>query len=261
MTNNIFTDFEDNREYTARLLDSIPSAVALFTISSEIKFIHFNHVAEELLGYGEGQLISLTDGNPMELFHPDHENHVMSQLIAAMMQGQMLNYNCQMRCGDGTYKWINMAARLVQQKNGTLYYQSVLTPIKEPDNIMLQGFHALIVMGDDKDGQMLMELIEHYGGTCDIYKRGGDALERFTDSDDGFYSCAFIGCRMKDMNGFEMAKDIRFSEHPQAKTIPLLLVTDTADHAEEAVDIGITAYIRKPLSPKKITKWLKTLNK
>lgn len=263
MANNIFTDFEEKREYTIELLDNLPSAVCLFTISSEIKFIHFNRVAEELLGYGSGELLQLTAEDPMHLFHPDHENHVFSELIAAMLQGQMLNYNCQLRCGDGTYKWANIAARLVQQKSGTLYYQSVITPIKEPDNILLQGFHGLIVMGDENDSRLLTELIEHYGGTCDVYKRGGDALERFTDSDDGFYSCIFIGCRMKDMNGFEMAKDIRHSCHPQAKSLPLLLLTDEADseNVQEAGDVGITAYIRKPLSPKKITKWLKTLNK
>ena len=261
MTNNIFTDFDEKREYTIELLDNLPSAVCLFTISDEIRFIHFNKTAEELLGYESGELLTLTTDDPMQLFHPDHENHVFSELISAMLQGQMLNYNCQLRCSDGTYKWANIAARLVQQKSGTLYYQSVITPIKEPDNIMLQGFHALIVMGDEKDSNMLTELIEHYGGTCDVYKRGIDAFDRFTDSDDGFYNCIFIGCRMKDINGFELAKDVRFSNHPQAKSIALLLISEDSEVAEEAVDIGITAYIRKPLSPKKITKWLKTLNK
>lgn len=263
MTNNIFTDFEENREYTIQLLDNLPSAVSLFTISDEIRFIHFNRVAEELLGYKSGELLTLTADDPMQLFHPDHENHVFSELIAAMMQGNMLNYNCQLRCAEGSYKWANIAARLVQQKSGTLYYQSVITPIKEPDNIMLQGFHALIVMGDSQDSTMLTKLIEHYGGTCDIYNRGIDALERFESSDDGFYNCIFIGCRMKDMNGFELAKDIRHSRHPQAKSLPLLLLTDekVSENAQEAVDVGITAYIRKPLSPKKITKWLKKLHK
>lgn len=263
MTNNIFTDFEKNREYTTKLLNNLPSAVCLFTISSEIRFVHFNKVAEELLGYGSGELLAVTADNPMQLFHPDHENHVFSELISAMLQGQMLNYNCQLRCGDGSYKWANIAARLVQQKSGTLYYQSVITPIKEPDNIMLQGFHGLIVMGDDKDGNMLCQLIEHYGGTCDIYKRGIDALERFETSDDGFYNCIFIGCRMKDMNGFELAKDMRHCSHSQAAALPLFLLTDESDteNIREAGAIGLTAYIRKPLSPKKITKWLKTLNK
>lgn len=94
-------------------------------------------------------------------------------------------------------------------------------------------------------------------------KHGIDSLERFETSDDGFYNCIFIGCRIKDMNGFELAKDIRNSRHPQAGSLPLLLLTDTSDseNTQEAVDIGITAYIKKPLSPKKITKWLKKLHK
>lgn len=261
MTNNIFTEFEERREYTEKLLDNLPSAVCLFTVSSEIKFIHFNRAAEELLGYGHGQLVRLTADDPMELFHPDHINNVFSEIIAAMRQGNMLNYNCRLRCADGSYKWANIAARLIHQKNGTLYYQSVLTPIKEPDNIMLQGFHALIAMGDTEESAMLSQLIEHYGGTFNAYTRGLEALDRFESSDDGFYNCIFIGCKIKDMNGFEVAKDIRHSDHPQARSIPVLLLTDDAENGQAAMDVGITAYIRKPLSPKKITKWLKTLNK
>ena len=130
MTNNIFTDFEERKEYTIELLDNLPSAVCLFTISSEIRFIYFNRAAEDLLGYGSGGLAIMTAEDPMKLFHPDHENLVFSELIAAMMQGQMLNYNCQLRCCDGSYQWANIAARLVKQKSGTLYYQSVITPIK-----------------------------------------------------------------------------------------------------------------------------------
>ncbi len=263
MTNNIFIDFEEKRDYTIQLLNNLPSAVCLFTISSEIRFLHFNRAAEDLLGYENGELAALTADDPMALFHPDHENHVFSELIAAMLQGQMLNYNCQLRCADGSYKWANISARLVQQKSGTLYYQSVITPIKEPDNIMLQGFHALIAMGDDKESSMLSRLIEHYGGTCDVFDHGLDAFDRFENSDDGFYQCIFIGCRMKDINGFEMAKDIRHAAHPQSGLMPLILMTDEndAENIQEAGDVGITAYIRKPLSPKKITKWLKTLNK
>ncbi len=260
---NIFTDFETRKEYTIELLDNLPSAVCLFTISSEIRFIHFNRTAEELLGYSSGELLTLTADEPMNLFHPEQENQVFSELISAMLQGSMLNYNCQLRCADGTYKWVNIAARLVQQKSGTLYYQSVITPIKEPDNIMLQGFHALIAMGDEAEITTLSNLIEHYGGTCDIYSRGIDALERFESSEDGFYQCVFIGCRMKDMNGFEMAKDIRHSSHSQAGSLPLLLLTDETDleNVQDVGDVGFTAYIRKPFSPKKIKTWLKTLNK
>lgn len=263
MTNNIFNDFEENRDHTIELLDGISSAVSLFTVSSEIKFIHFNKAAEDLLGYGSGQLLHLVKEDPMKIFHPDHVDNILDKIIAAMIQGHMFNYDCQLLCADGSYKWANIAARLVQHRNSTLYYQSVLTPIKEPENIMLQGFHGLIAMGDKDESSLLTQLIEHYGGTCEAGSRGLEALEKFEASDDCYYQCIFIGCRMKDINGLELAKDIRHCGHPQAASIPILLMADETDseNVQEAGDIGVTAYLRKPLSPKKIKTWLKSLNK
>ncbi len=263
MTNNIFRDFEENRDKTIELLDGITSAVSLFTVSSEIRFLHFNKAADEMFGYTKGGLIDLTAEDYTGLFHPDYVDSLYGEIIATMRDGKIFNYNCQVLCADGSYKWINLSAQLVQQSNGTLYYHGVLTPIEEPADIKLKGLHALIAAGEKNDRNQLTELIEKYGGTCDTFQRGLDALDSFLSSEDRFYNCILIGCRMTDVNGFELAKEIRHGSHPQATSVPLLLMTDDTDAEtlQEIGDIGITAYLRKPINPAKITKWLRALKR
>jgi len=56
--------------------------------------------------------------------------------------------------------------------------------------------------------------------------------------------------RMPVMDGYEAARRIRASRHPQARTIPILAMTANAfpDDVRKCLDAGMTAHIPKPLS-------------
>lgn len=259
MAKTIFDDFEKNREYTIERLNKIPSAISLFSVSSEIRFLHFNKSADKMLSYEPGGLMKITASDPLKILHHDHIDQFYSEIISTMRDGRFFNYNCRLLCADGTYKWINISAELVRQSGGTLYYHGVLTEIPEPDNILLRGLHALIASEDDSDRIQLSHLIEEKGGTCDTFEYGTDVLERFETSEPGFYQCILVGNRMKDINGLELIKDIRFCRHPQASTIPLILLIDDiskgsneedthSDILEEAKSFSITSVLSKPLN-------------
>lgn len=263
MTQNIFNDFEQNRDHTIELLDGITSPVSLFTVSSEIRFLHFNRAAEELLGYGPGQLLALTEGDPLQIFHPDYEDQLFSEIITAMRQERLFRYDCRMLCADGSYKWINLSAELVQKSGGVLCYHCVLSAIEAPKETLLKGLHALIAAGVEEDRKTISRLMERQGGTCELYNNGLDALDAFAESEADFYQCVFIGCRMRDINGFELAKETRHCDHPQASQIPLILLVDPEDleNVMEAGEIGISRYLEKPLDPEKVTRSLLELIK
>lgn len=270
MARTIFDDLEKNREYTIERLDKISSAISLFTVSSEIRFLHFNRAADQMLGYDPGGLMKITSSDPLKILHHDHVDQFYSEIISTMRDGRFFNYNCRLMCADGTYKWTNISAELVRQSGGTLYYHGVITEIPEPDNIMLRGLHALIAADEESDRMQLSRLIEEKGGTCDTFEYGMDVLDRFESSEPGFYQCIFAGSRMKDINGLELIKDIRFCRHPQASTIPLFLITDGMcencnendhypDFHKEAKHLSITSILRKPLDSETISEILVSL--
>lgn len=261
MTRNIFDDFENNRDYTIERLDGIASAISLFTVSSEIKFVYFNRAADAMFGYAPGGLMEATADDPLNILHPENEDQFYSEIIATMRDGKFFNYNCRILCGDNTYKWAKISAELVRQSGGVLYFHGVMSEIPEPANIMLQGLHALIASGSEVDRTALSHMLESKGGTCDVLQSGVDALDKFEASAPDFYQCIFIGGSMTDMNGPELIKDVRICKHPQAEAIPLIFIAEagTADMLNEVRDIGVSYIVTKPLDPEKIAVSLKSM--
>lgn len=262
MDTNIFHDFENRKEYTAELLDGITSGVSLFMLSDELKFLHFNRAADELFGYEKGGLLSLTQEDPLSIFHPDYVDRLYSQIIATMRDGKLFNYDCRILCKDGTYKWTNLSAELVQQKEGgRLYFYCVLSPIEAPRHSLLEGCHFLIAAGSTWDRHILTDLIESMGGTCQITGNGLEALDLFASSEDDPYCAFFIGSRLTGMNGFELSKEIRHSDHPSGGKIPLILLISEDDHEtiHAAEEIGITLFLQKPLEQKAVRSLLNHL--
>ena len=103
--------------------------------------------------------------------------------------------------------------------------------------------------GQASDRRILCEQIEKMGGTCEFAENGPDALELFSTSDAGRFDGFFIGSRMLGMNGFELAKEVRYSALPDGKTIPLILLVSDEDrqNAPDSQELGINAFLRKPI--------------
>ena len=260
MTRNIFDDLEKNRDYTIERLDGIQSAISLFSVSSEIRFLHFNQAADKMFGYEPGGLIKETADGPLKIFHPDNEDNFYGEIISTMRDGKFFNYNCRILCSDGTYKWANVSAELVRQSEGTLYFYGVLTLIAAPANIMLKGLHALMIAGEGSELNRLISEIEDKGGSCDAESYGMDGFDRFEDSNPGYYHCIFVGSRMKDVNGMELIKEIRHGKQAQAATIPLILLSDDLDADPEVLhEMGITAVLKKPFNGDHISQILVSL--
>jgi CheY-like chemotaxis protein len=54
---------------------------------------------------------------------------------------------------------------------------------------------------------------------------------------------------MPVMNGYDAARAIRSSDHPMAKTIPIIAMTANAyrEDVEKALDAGMNAHVAKPI--------------
>lgn len=262
MDKNIFNDFQQNRQYTEELLDGVDSGVSLFMVSDKIQFLHFNQAADEILGYGKRGLNQATAENPLGIFHPDDVDQLYGEIIATMRGSHYFNYNCKLLRKDGTYQWCNLAADLVQKKEGTLCFYCVISPTEAPMDTLLKGCHFLVAAGVELDRQLLASQIEKMGGTCEIAVSGLEGLDLFTSADHHAYHAVFIGSRLTGMNGFELAKDIRHSAVPAGETIPLilLLTDDDQETTQAAQDIGIDHFLAIPLNQKQVISVLKKLS-
>jgi CheY-like chemotaxis protein len=60
--------------------------------------------------------------------------------------------------------------------------------------------------------------------------------------------------QMPVMNGYEAAKAIRCSQHPQAATVPVIAMTANAfaEDIKNALAAGMNAHVAKPIDPQKL---------
>ncbi len=113
----------------------------------------------------------------------------------------------------------------------------------------LSGLHILAAEDNDLNAEILTELLEMSGASCDIAKNGQLALERFEQSAPGQYDLILMDVQMPVMNGYEATRAIRKCSHPEAKSIPIIAMTANAfsEDVKEALDAGMNRHVAKPI--------------
>ncbi|MEG2418279.1 MAG: response regulator, partial [Eubacterium sp.] len=68
----------------------------------------------------------------------------------------------------------------------------------------------------------------------------------------GTFDLILMDIQMPQMNGYEAATAIRGSDHPQAKTIPIIALSANAftEDVQKSLHTGMNAHIAKPIEPK-----------
>ena len=117
-------------------------------------------------------------------------------------------------------------------------------------NYSLKGMHFLAAEDNEINAEILAELLEIEGATCEIAANGLLALERFQDSEPGKFDAILMDVQMPVMNGHEAARAIRGLEREDAGQIPIIAMTANAFAEDEkaALDAGMNAHVPKPLN-------------
>lgn len=113
----------------------------------------------------------------------------------------------------------------------------------------LKGKHILAAEDNEVNAEVLSELLEMVGATCDICKNGREIVETFEKSESGRYDLILMDIEMPEMDGYEATRAIRGCGHAFARTIPIIAMTAkvfTKD-IQDALRAGMNAHVAKPL--------------
>ena len=118
----------------------------------------------------------------------------------------------------------------------------------------LEGRHFLLVEDNMINSEILGELLQMCGATYVLKENGQEAVEEFKNTSPGTYDAILMDIQMPVMDGYEAAKAIRESRHPQAKTIPIIAMTANAfvQDVKKSLDISMDAHLSKPIEPQKL---------
>ena len=113
----------------------------------------------------------------------------------------------------------------------------------------LCGKRILLVDDIEISRIAVAELLTPIGIEIEETENGKMAVEKFSDSPPSYYDFIFMDIQMPVMGGYEAARQIRSLDRPDAKEIPIIVMTTSTFKAntEEALSSGINEHISKPV--------------
>lgn len=125
------------------------------------------------------------------------------------------------------------------------------------ENFRFRGEKILIVEDNELNREIAVTLLEMAGLETETAIDGKDAVDKYTDSDIGYYQAVLMDIRMPVMNGLEAVRSIRDLNRTDA-AVPVIAMTANAfrDEQLEAEKAGMTAYLTKPVEARVLYKVL-----
>ncbi|MCI8465583.1 MAG: response regulator [Lachnospiraceae bacterium] len=119
----------------------------------------------------------------------------------------------------------------------------------EEQESILKGMHILVAEDNEINAEILRELLDMAGASCDICENGRLAIETFEKSVSGQYGLILMDVQMPVMNGYEATRMLRKLEHPLAQKIPVVAMTANAfaEDIRDALEAGMNAHVAKPV--------------
>lgn len=124
---------------------------------------------------------------------------------------------------------------------------------KKTANPALAGRRVLLAEDNSLNQEIAVELLKMEGIKCDCAGNGQEALEQFlTNGDD--YALILMDVQMPVMDGYHATRAIRQSDHPKAKTIPIIAMTADAFQEDliKAGEAGMNGHLAKPVDPNRL---------
>lgn len=113
----------------------------------------------------------------------------------------------------------------------------------------LEGMHFLAAEDNEINAEILAEILEMEGASCEVVENGLQAVERFQKGKEGEFDAILMDVQMPVMNGHDATRAIRCLERGDAGRIPIIAMTANAFAEDEkaARDAGMDAHVAKPL--------------
>lgn len=173
---------------------------------------------------------------------------------------------------NGTGLGTTISKTLVEKMQGTISVESkpeqgttftITIPfpaaVREPDGaggqpnkeaaVDIKGRRILVAEDNELNRMIITTVLENQGCILREAVNGREAVELFEASQAGFFDLILMDIQMPEVDGYEAARRIRESAHPDAKTIVIFAVTANAFHEDldKALASGMNDAITKPL--------------
>ncbi|MEG0090579.1 MAG: ATP-binding protein, partial [Oscillospiraceae bacterium] len=127
--------------------------------------------------------------------------------------------------------------------------------------IELNGKNIMVVDDNSINVMILEKALNKLGAHVVGAQDGKQAVEKFQQSAEGYYSAIFMDIRMPVLGGYEATKQIRCIDRADGKTVKIVAVSANAfaDDIDKSLDSGMDAHLAKPIDSDKLYSILKNI--
>ena len=127
----------------------------------------------------------------------------------------------------------------------------------------LKGRRVLLAEDVSVNAEIMMMVLSMREMEADLAENGRLAVEMYESHEPGYYDAILMDMRMPEMDGLEATKNIRASDHDDAKTIPIIALTANAfdEDVQRSLQSGLNAHLSKPVEPEALFETLEKLIK
>jgi signal transduction histidine kinase/DNA-binding response OmpR family regulator len=113
----------------------------------------------------------------------------------------------------------------------------------------LRGRRVLLAEDVEINAEIMTMVLAMREVICDHAVNGREAVDRFIESEEGYYDAILMDIRMPEMDGLEAAALIRRLDRPDAVTIPIIALTANAfdEDVQRSLQAGMNAHLCKPI--------------
>lgn len=109
----------------------------------------------------------------------------------------------------------------------------------------LEGIRILVLDDDIRQLEIVKEMLRHSHAVCDCCTDSSGLVFKLRENE---YDVLLMDIQMPEMDGFAALELLRCSNIPQAKTIPVIVLTARMDDDKEYLSRGFAGCIRKPFT-------------
>ena len=122
---------------------------------------------------------------------------------------------------------------------------------EERDNTRLQGKHVLVCEDHPLNRKIIDTLLQKQGMQVMDAENGQEGLKIFANAPLNYFDVVVMDIRMPVMDGYETTRKIRGLNRSDAGTTPIIGLSANAfaEDIEKAKEVGMNAYLAKPVNP------------
>ena len=137
----------------------------------------------------------------------------------------------------------------LQEKIQELESGSGAAAAEQTEENSLAGMRFLVAEDNEINAEILGELLQVEGATCEVTEDGRQVLERFQQAAPGEFDAILMDVQMPVMNGYDATRAIRALAREDARKLPIIAMTANAFAEDEkaALEAGMDAHVAKPI--------------